>query len=153
MGVSLPPFQKLLDEYRTDVYRFLVATVGPGEADDCFQETFLSALKAYPRLRNANNLKGWLLTIAHRKALDAHRSAKRRPHTVAEVPDRASPVEPMDPVWEMVKSLPRKQMSAVLYRFAGDLSYRQIAVAMEISEEAARQNVSQGLRTLRRRES
>ena len=31
------------------VYRFLMASAGPAEADDCFQETFLSALKAYPR--------------------------------------------------------------------------------------------------------
>ena len=68
--MMLPPFQRLLDEHRTDVYRFLVAAVGRQAADDCFQETFLSALRAYPHLRDANNLRGWLFTIATRKTLD-----------------------------------------------------------------------------------
>ena len=46
--VSLPPFQRLLDDHGRDVLRFLVAAAGPDEADDCFQETFLAALRAYP---------------------------------------------------------------------------------------------------------
>ena len=47
--MDLPPFQRLLEEHRVAVYRFLVAAVGPQEADDCFQETFLAAMRAYPR--------------------------------------------------------------------------------------------------------
>ncbi|HCO03484.1 MAG TPA: RNA polymerase subunit sigma, partial [Actinobacteria bacterium] len=69
--MGLPPFQRFLDEHRLDVYRFLVASVGRQEADDCFQETFLAALRAYPRLRDASNLRGWVLRIATRKAIDS----------------------------------------------------------------------------------
>ena len=87
MGVSLPPFQAFLDAHRDDVYGFLVAAAGPDQADDCFQETFVSALRAYPRLRRGSNLRAWILTIAHRKALDAHRSRARRPLPVADVPN------------------------------------------------------------------
>ena len=72
--MALPPFQALIDEHRVDIYRFLRASVGPDEADDCFQETFIAALRAYPRLRADSNLRGWLFTIAHRKALDSHRA-------------------------------------------------------------------------------
>src|SRR5437660_1055956 len=43
MGVKLPPFQRLLDEHRNDVHRFLVASAGPDDVDDCFQETFTAA--------------------------------------------------------------------------------------------------------------
>ena len=89
MAVRLPPFQALLDEHRDDVYRFLVASLGRDEADDCFQETFISALRAYPRLRDASNLRSWLFTIAHRKAIDAHRARGRRAVPVEEVPEQA----------------------------------------------------------------
>ena len=84
MGVKLPPFQRLLDEHRDDVHRFLVASAGPQDADDCFQETFIAALRAYPRLQDGSDLRAWLLTIAHRKAIDAHRARGRRPVPVAE---------------------------------------------------------------------
>ena len=52
------------------VWRFLVSSVGRADAEDCFQETFIAAMRAYPRLRAGSNLRAWVLTIAHRKALD-----------------------------------------------------------------------------------
>ncbi len=151
-GVTLPPFQTLLDHHAQDVHRFLVAAVGAVEAEDCFQETFLSALRAYPRLRDASNLRGWLLTIANRKAIDAHRARARRPLPVEEVPERPSPeAERSDPeLWQAVRRLPGKQRAAVLLRFAGDMAYEQIGAALGCSEVAARQNVRAGLATIRK---
>src|SRR4030081_1942340 len=86
MGVSatLPPFQGFLDANREAVWRFLLASVGREEADDCFQETFIAALRAYPRLRADSNLRAWVLTIAHNKALDAHRARSRRAPALAD---------------------------------------------------------------------
>ena len=152
MSVRLPPFQRFLDAYREEVYRFLLAAVGPHEADDCFQETFLAALRAYPKLRDAENLRGWVLTIANRKALDAHRSRARRAVPVAAVPDRPARPTPErdDGVWEAVRGLPDKQRAAVLLRFAADLPYREVARAAGGTEEAARRNVADGLKALRR---
>ena len=153
MASQLPPFQVLVDEHRRALYRFLVASVGPDEAADCFQETVLAALRAYPRLSNARNLRGWLFTIAHRKTLDAHRARKRRPLPVAEVPDGTSAEsngpDSDDAVWEAVRRLPPKQRSAVIHRFVGGLSYAEIAPIVDCSEGAARQNVSEALRRLR----
>ena len=80
----LPPFQTLLDEHAAIVMATLRGAVGRNDAEDCFQETFLAALRAYPKLRDAGNLRGWLLTIAHRKAIDHHRANGRRPLPVAE---------------------------------------------------------------------
>ena len=153
MSVGLPPFQRLLDAYAEDVYGFLSATVGATDADDCFQETFLAALRAYPRLRHADNLRSWLLTIAHRKAIDAHRARDRRAVPVAEVPERpAKPPRDVDPeLWSAVRVLPPKQRAAVAHRFVNDLPYRDIAVVMSCSEDAARQSVRAGLATLRER--
>jgi RNA polymerase sigma factor (sigma-70 family) len=148
---NLPPFQRLLEEHRTDVLRFLVASVGRQAADDCFQETFLSALRAYPDLRDASNLRGWLLTIATRKALDHWRGERRRPVPVEDVPERAAPeTADGDPeLWRAVRTLPPMQRAAVIHRYVLDLSYAQVAEALGISEDAARANAYEGRRKLR----
>lgn len=149
--MGLPPFQELLDRHADEVHRFLVAAVGRQEAADCFQETVLSALRAYPRLRNGENLGGWLLTIARRKAIDEHRGRVRRPAPVAEVRDHdgRSPVDPEPGLWAAVRLLPPKQRAAVLFRYVNDLPHREIGRLLGCSEEAARRNVHEGLKRLR----
>jgi len=149
--MKLPPFQRLLEEHRTDVYRFLVASVGRQAADDCFQETFLSALRAYPRLRDASNLRGWLFTIATRKALDHWRGERRRPLPVEQLPEPVAREQADgDPeLWTAVGSLPPMQRAAVIHRYVLDLPYAEIADALGISEEAARANTYEGRRKLR----
>jgi RNA polymerase sigma factor (sigma-70 family) len=157
--VKLPPFQALLDEYRVDVYRYCVATAGRSEADDCFQETWIAALRAYPKLRRADNLRAWLLRIAHNKAMDLHRSRVRRPVPVEAVADPAAggattPGEGALPdeepeLWEAVRRLPPKQRTAVFCRTVLGMPYEELARLLESSEDAARRNVFEGLRTLR----
>lgn len=147
-----PPFQWFLDRHRDDVYRFLVAAVGRQEADDCFQETFLSAMRAYPRLRANSNMRAWVLTIAHRKALDSHRARGRRPVPLAEPPEPRGmngAAEPDAELWSEVRKLPPKQRAAVALRYAGDLPHDEIGRVLGCSEEAARRNVHEGLKKLR----
>jgi RNA polymerase sigma factor (sigma-70 family) len=147
---SRDPFQRFLDEHRAPVLAFLRAMVGPVDADDCFQETFMAALRNYDGLNGANP-RAWVMTIARNKAIDHHRARARRAIPKADVPEVAAPTPPeRDPeVWAEVKRLPDKQRTAVALRFAADLRYREVAAAMDISEEAARRNVHEGLRTLR----
>jgi RNA polymerase sigma factor (sigma-70 family) len=154
--VKLPPFQALLDEHRADVYRFCVATAGRSEADDCFQETWIAALRAYPNLRRADNLRAWLLRIAHNKAMDLHRSRGRRPVPVEVVPERAAAARSADRIaddepelWAAVRGLPPKQRAAVFCRTVLGMPYDELARLLESSEDAARRNVFEGLRTLR----
>jgi RNA polymerase sigma factor (sigma-70 family) len=153
--VRLPPFQALLEVNRTDVYRFLVASVGPSEADDCFQETCIAALRAYPRLRTATNLRAWLFRIAERKAIDAHRARGRRPLPVEELPEQAvsasRPSDDSEPeLWAAVRRLPAKQRTAVVCRSALGMPYPELAELLESSEEAARRNVHEGLERLKK---
>jgi RNA polymerase sigma factor (sigma-70 family) len=152
-GRMLPPFQWLLDEHGSAVLRLLIGAVGPVEAEDCFQETMLSALRAYPRLRDASNLRGWLFAIARRKAIDSGRATSRRPVPVADPEPVAAPVSPErdDELWDAVRTLPDKQQRAVVMRYAADRSYGDIAGTLAMSEDAARQNVHEGLKKLRRR--
>ena len=148
----VPPFQTFLEAHRGAVLRFLMGLAGPGEAEDCFQETFLAALRAYPALADGRNLRAWVLTIAHRKAMDAHRSRRRRAIPVEEPPESVAPDAPIgEPeVWEAVHSLPEGQRAAVLLRYVEDLPYRDIGAVVGCSEGAARQRVREGLRSLRK---
>jgi RNA polymerase sigma factor (sigma-70 family) len=147
----LPPFQTLLDSYSHDVHRFLVANVGATDADDCYQETWIAALRSYPKLQHANNLRGWLLTIAARKAIDVHRARGRGPLTMAELPEDGvvAAREDRDDLWSAVAALPAKQRAAVALRFLVDADYPAGAATMGISEAAARRNVHEGLKRLR----
>lgn len=155
MSHGLPPFQRFLDDHRDVVWRFLVSSVGPVEADDCFQDTFIAALRAYPRLRADSNLRGWVLTIANRKALDAHRARARRALPVAEiadVDDRAASISQDGDaeLWQAVRELPARQRSAVVLRYVVDLPHRDIAAAIGCSEAAARRSLHEGLSRLRK---
>jgi RNA polymerase sigma factor (sigma-70 family) len=162
---GLPPFQRFLDTHRDDVLRFLVASLGRHDADDAFQETFLSALRAYERLQPDSNLRAWVLTIAHRKALDVHRARGRRPLPVAEVHDGAAPVAAAAATasaaaapshdtdggehWERVRALPPRQRAVLTLRYAAGLTHGEIATALDCTEEAARRAAADGLKTLR----
>lgn len=154
-SASPPPFQRFLDTHRDVVWRYLVGAVGRSDADDCFQETFIAALRAYPRLRPGSNLRAWVLTIAHRKALDCHRAQARHaaPHPdPAALDTRQEPPGPPArdaPLWSAVGQLPPRQRSAVALRFLADLPHREIAVAIGCSEAAARRSVHEGLTKLR----
>src|SRR3954470_3210507 len=154
--MPLPPFQATLDEHRDVVARFLVASVGRQEADDCLQETLLSALRAYPRLRPGSNVRAWLLTIARNKAMDSHRARRRQPVPAGEHIEMAAPAGaelngdgPDEELWALVRDLPAKQRGAVVLRFVNDLSHREIATVLDCSEAAARRSLHEGLTKLR----
>jgi RNA polymerase sigma factor (sigma-70 family) len=150
--MPLPPFQVTLDEHRDSVARFLVAWVGPQEAEDALQETLLSALRAYPRLRPGSNVRAWMFTIARNKAMDWHRTRARQPVLVGEAPDVAIAddlPEHDEELWEAVRELPPKQRAAVTLRFVGDLSHAEIGTVLECSDAAARRSLHEGLTKLR----
>jgi RNA polymerase sigma factor (sigma-70 family) len=150
--MSLPPFQRFLDEHADAMWRLCAASVGREEADDAFQEACLAALRAYPRLRPRSNLRAWALTIAHRKALDVHRARTRRPVAVGAVDEERSaapPPPPDDELWDAVRALPDGQRAALTLRYAGDLQPSEVAQALRITPEAARRRIADGLARLR----
>jgi RNA polymerase sigma factor (sigma-70 family) len=146
------PFANILDRHGNDLLRFCHSQVGEKWGDDLFQETALAALAGYDGLRNPAAAKGWLFRIAARTAIDMFRAAGRAPVPVAdlEVIDDAD-VRLRDPeLWHKVRALPPKQRQAIGLRFIADLNHAEIGAVMETSPEAARRNVFEGLRRLRR---
>jgi RNA polymerase sigma factor (sigma-70 family) len=150
---ALPPFEQLIELHGESVLRFCVARAGADAGEDCFQETMIAALRAYDQVREPDAILGWLFSIAARKAIDSHRARGRAPTPVEDL-------EPLIPaqhdrrrdegIWQLVRALPPKQRQAVTLRYLGDLTNQEIAVAMRTSEDAARRNVFEGLRRLRR---
>ena len=150
--MALPPFTTLLEQHRSAVWGYLVAVAGPDAAPDLYQDTLLSALRAYPSVRDASNLRSWLISVAHSRVVDRARARSRRPEVLGEVPDRSvTPAGPPDEeLWAAVAGLPEKQRHAVVLRYVGDLPYAEIAAVIDTSEAAARQNVRAGLARLRK---
>ena len=150
--MTLPPFQVFVDEHAEAVHRFLVALVGPQEAEDALQETLIAALRAYPRLRPGSNLRAWGMAIARNKAIDSARARGRRPLPVEGVGESLAAPEAASldgDLWAAVRALPPKQRAAVALRYAGDLPHREVGEALGCSEEAARKSVAEGLKRLR----
>jgi RNA polymerase sigma factor (sigma-70 family) len=149
--VTIPPFEHFYAEHRGVVFGLLAKKLGRQHAEDAFQETFLRALRAYPRLEHGENLRAWILTIASRVAVDV----QRRLVPTADIPDLES-VDDL-PGYEELKGLtdglPPKERAAVVLRYGYDLTYEQIGAALGSSTEAARQAASSGVRRLRKKEA
>lgn len=158
MGVHLPPFQHLVDAHWRDVARLSHALTGPDDGDDVAQQTWAQAYAAYPALRSATNLRGWLLTITHRCAMDAHRGRGRRAvptddevlaragDTVVDGPETGLADEAL---WRQVARLPERQREAVVLKYVGDLDHAAIAEVLGTTPTMSRRLVSDGLRALR----
>jgi RNA polymerase sigma factor (sigma-70 family) len=147
----VPSFEVFYEEHRAEVLGFLWRRLGRERADDAFQDTFLRALRAYPRLEHGAHLRAWVLTIASRIVIDL----SRRERTTTELPEVESWDGDERPAFEeladLAGALPPKEKTAVVLRYGYDLDYAQIAVALDSTEAAARQAASSGVRRLRRR--
>jgi RNA polymerase sigma factor (sigma-70 family) len=151
--VSLPPFDRVVTEHGQVVLRVCRALLPLYDAEDAAADAFLAALEAYPRLRPDSDVKSWLVTIAHRKAVDILRRKARHAMPVQDVPERGVGAEPSLPdqtLWQAVRELPTKQRHAVAYHYVADLAYAEVAAIMGTSEAAARRNAADGIRALRR---
>jgi len=147
------PFEDVVAEYGPMVLRVCRAVLGPVDADDAWSETFLSALRAYPDLDPTANVEAWLVTIAHRRAIDVGRKISRAPTPAAHLPEehpQAAHSTADDPdLWAALESLPDKQRKAVAYHHLAGLPYAEVAELLGNSPAAARRAAADGIKTLR----
>jgi RNA polymerase sigma factor (sigma-70 family) len=153
---SARPFEEIVAEHGPVVLRVCRALLGPADAADAWSETFLSALEAYPKLQPGSSIRGWLVTIAHHKAIDQLRGAARRPQPAGDLPEipatgAASAGDAMDDdLRAALDALPAKQRGAVIYRYLADLSYAEVGELLESSATAARRSAADGIASLRK---
>jgi DNA-directed RNA polymerase specialized sigma24 family protein len=171
----MQPFEAIVAEHGAVVMRVCRGLLGAVEAEDAWSETFLAALRAYPSLRPGSNVRGWLVTIAHNKAVDQIRARIRVPVPAGdvEVSERGSGSgsgagggrweprmalgggqpgpEPVDTeLHSALAALPPKQRGAVVYRYLADLPYAEVAALLDCSQAAARRSAADGIASLRR---
>ncbi|MBA2349452.1 MAG: RNA polymerase sigma factor [Solirubrobacterales bacterium] len=146
------PFEQVVRRHGPTVLRVCRAVVGPDVAEDAWSETFLSALRAYPDLPAGSNVEAWLVTIAHRKALDQVRAAGRRATPTDKLPDRIGADDPErhTDLWSALGELPDKQRQSVAYHHLVGLPYEEVAVLLGGTAAAARRAAADGIKTLRR---
>lgn len=136
-------------EYGPMVLRVCRAVLGPVDAEDAWSETFLSALRAYPDLDERANIEAWLVTIAHRRAIDVGRAVTRAPAPTAQIPDKGKS-DGYDPdLWAALEALPDKQRKTVAYHYLAGLPYAEIADLLGGSVDAARRAAADGIKSLR----
>lgn len=154
------PFEKVVAQHGDTVLRVCRVLLGVHDAEDAWSETFLAALRAYPDLPDSANTEAWLVTIAHRKAIDVLRARKRQPAPVEEVPETPAalgvpgafgvPDAPETDLWQAVAALPDKQRQAVAYHYVAGLPYAEIAQLLGGTTDAARRAAADGIKSLRK---
>jgi len=152
-SVTRAPFDAVVRAHGATVLRVCRAVVGPDDAEDAWSETFLSALRAYPELPGDANVEAWLVTIAHRRAIDVVRARARAAVPTAELPERRA-----DPafagwqrdLWEDLAMLPEKQRAAVVYHHVAGLPHAEVAAILGGTPAAARRASADGIAALRR---
>ncbi len=147
----MKPFELVVTEHGATVLRVCRAVLDPVDADDAWSETFLAALRAYPQLGPEANVRAWLVTIAHRKAIDIIRRRRRQPVPMADLPERSRPApNDSDPdLAAEVRALPERQRLAVAYHYLGALPYAETAELIGGTAEAARRAAADGIKKLR----
>ena len=136
------------------VLRVCRALLPTADADDAWSETFLAALRAYPTLRPDSDVKAWLVTIAHRKAIDQLRARARRAVPAGDLPVRPSrdgvPGGWESDLWAALRALPPKQRMTVAYHHLAGLPYAEVAELVGGTPAAARRAAADGIAAMRR---
>ena len=148
------PFEKVVARHGGTVLRVCRVLLGSHDAEDAWSETFIAAMRAYPELPATANIEAWLVTIAHRKAIDVLRARERQPTPVGELPEAPTalgvPGDGDGDLWQAVKTLPEKQRQAVAYHYVAGLPYAEIAEILGGTTDAARRAAADGIRNLRK---
>ncbi|MDX6485222.1 MAG: hypothetical protein QOF43_375 [Gaiellaceae bacterium] len=147
----IPPFETFYEAHRDEVFRFLSRRLGREGAEDAFQETFLRALRAYPRLEHPDHLRAWVFTIASRIVVDLAR--KQRPTGALPELGAEDGLPAFEDLAPLTADLPPKERAAVVLRYGYDLGYDEIGAALGSTESAARQAASAGVRRLRKEQT
>ncbi|WP_375404879.1 RNA polymerase sigma factor [uncultured Amnibacterium sp.] len=143
------PFERIVAEHGDVVWRVCRGLLPEHDAEDAWSETFLAALHAWDRFEG-DRVRGWLATIAHRKALDVLRASARIVIPEEGVPDSPVPERGRDlDLWAALARLPDGQRAAVVHHHLAGLPFDEVALVTGTTPAAARKAGSDGIRTLR----
>lgn len=150
---------ELYDRFGVAAYRFALRIVrDPGFAEDVVQDAFLSAWRSASRFDvNRGTVRGWLLLLVHRRAVDLVQREERErrqrlelvPETVASAADSASLLSERARVQEALRVLPENERTTLELAYYGGLSQSQIATRLKVPLGTVKSRAFHGLRRLR----
>ena len=156
-------FETLIERYGEEIYRYLWRMFGDSsQAQDCLQDSYLRAYKAFGRLKADSNERAWLYTIATNTARTALKKRGKQWQSESElysnlsqenvgVLERIEQKEELADIYIAVMALPIKQRAALMMRKYQEMDYEEIGQALKCTPESARANVYQALRKLRKK--
>jgi RNA polymerase sigma factor (sigma-70 family) len=129
-----------LDRYEAALLRYAASVVGRAAAADIVQDTFLALCRA-DRAQVVDRLAPWLFRVCRNRALDSLREGRRLEplededvHSPESEPyRRVEAQQALERVQALLDALPDKQRQALILKFSGGLSYKEIAEVMELS--------------------
>jgi RNA polymerase sigma-70 factor, ECF subfamily len=142
---DLTAFEALVERHRAVVFRVAARIVGPDDAEDVSQDSFLRAFHRLGQYRGTASFRTWLLQITQHTALNALAWARRRPSAAADDPPEAPDHDPeRQPVSELENRERRERLelkldalrpeyrSLLVLRDLEGLSYGEIAGVLEM---------------------
>jgi len=143
-------FGELLEQHEREIFAYALRLTGDrDDADDVYQDTFLAAFRAWPPPRRGTE-RAWLYKIATNKAIDRSRRTKRFLR-LGDLPLAAPERDGVSlaDLATAVKALPTGQRAAFVLRKVQGLSYAEVSVALECSEDAARSRVAEAMKKVK----
>jgi RNA polymerase sigma-70 factor, ECF subfamily len=160
-------FEAIMERHEREIMRYLLRVLSdPDDAADLFQETWLRAYRAYPRLEPESDVRPWLYAIASNLCRNRARDGARRARVIVTDDEESTVADGISEhsgslhenegyaavhVREMISDLPPRQRQALHLRYFAGLDYAEMATAMGCSEDSARANVSQAMKKLKAR--
>ena len=139
--------------------RLCMALVGSqADAEDLTQETLLAAHDAFDSWRGEGSIRSWLFGIARRKCarhLENRTAGRAKLELLRDEPpapdpaDTASERQLAERARKVLAEIRPSEREALILRYAGGLSFREVAAACGIDEAAARKRVSRAHARLR----
>jgi RNA polymerase sigma-70 factor (ECF subfamily) len=152
-------FESLVEHHAPDMYRLAGAIVGPDQARDVAQESFVAAWRDLPNLRRVDRFEVWLRRTVINRSRNALRSRGRRPTqrlegmTVAETaspePDFRDAIHARDALDGAFEGLSADHRAAVVLHYGAELSIRETADAMGVAVGTAKSRLNAALGRMR----
>ena len=143
---DIKAFEEIVRRYQASVWRVAVRFIGDAaDAQDIVQTVFLKILESAPRYRNISLFKTYLFRIVNTTCIDFSR--KKRPDIVkdlSEIHDGSPPAmddmivhQRKKAVRDAIETLSLRYRSVIVLRYDAELSIRDIAAILKITEKAA----------------
>jgi RNA polymerase sigma-70 factor (ECF subfamily) len=156
-------FEQVYEECLPVVLKYMLARVrDPVLAEDLAGDVFERAVRAWPTFEHRSSPTTWVLAIAHHVVSHHWRKVRTQPVQVAEVSTEQVDVNEVTPeeqverhddaerVRRVMADLPIKEQELLAFRFAADLSFRDIAAVLDVREVTVRVRVHRAMRRLER---